>query len=129
MGALIAAVALTLLAGCATPYQPFEFLGRGGYTDQALGGDTFLVTYCTNKLTGPETQHELLLYRIARLAVGHGYDKFGISRTLTTFGGRGFQSEQATVQMARPTVPLLGAHWYLAGNVFAEYGPKFNQQR
>jgi hypothetical protein len=94
-----------------------------------LGGDTYLVTYYTNKLTGPETQHELLLYRIAHLAVGHGYDKFAISRTVTTFGGGGVQSEQATVQMARPSIPLLGAHWYLAGNVLAEYGPKFNQQK
>jgi hypothetical protein len=129
MRALIAALAFALLAGCATPYQPFEFLGRGGYTDQALGGDTYRVTYYTNMLTGPDTRHELLLYRIAHLAVGHGYDKFAISRTVTTFGGRGFQSEEATVQMARPSVPFLGANWYLAGNVLAEYGPKFNPQK
>jgi hypothetical protein len=100
MRALLAAVALALLAGCATPYQPLEFLGRGGYTDQALGRDTYRVTYYTNKLTGPQTQHELLLYRIAELAVDHGYNKFGISRTATTFGGRGFQSEEATVLIA-----------------------------
>lgn len=104
-------------------------LGRGGYTDQALGDDAFQVTYYTNKLTGPETQHELLLYRIAQLAVDRGYNKFGISRTVTRFGGAGFQSEQATVKMARSTEVLVGAHWYLASKVLAEYGPKINQQR
>jgi hypothetical protein len=128
MRVLIVALAFALLAGCSTPYQPLEILGRGGYTDKALGGNTFQVTYYTNKLTGPQTQHELLLYRIAQLAVDHGYNKFGISRTVTTFGGRGFQSEEATVLMARSTETLVGAHWYLASKVLAEYGPKFNQQ-
>jgi hypothetical protein len=126
--AIAAALAFALLAGCATPYQPFALLGRGGYTDEALGGDRFQVTYYTNKLTGPENQHEMLLYRIAQVAVDHGYNKFGIARTVTTFGGRGFQSEQATVQMARSTETLIGAHWYLASKVLAEYGAKFNQQ-
>ncbi|OTP80249.1 hypothetical protein PAMC26510_03070 [Caballeronia sordidicola] len=103
-------------------------MGRGGYTDEALGSGRFQVSYYTNKLTGVETQHELLLYRIAQVAVDHGYDKFGISRTVRTFGGRAFQSEQATVQMARSTETLVGAHWYLASKVLAEYGPKFNHQ-
>jgi hypothetical protein len=126
--ALIATLTFALLAGCATPYQPFELWGRGGYTDKALGGNTYQVSYYTNQLTGPQTRHEMLLYRIAQVAVDHGYDKFGISRTVKTYGGRGFQSEDATVLMARSTETLVGAHWYLASKVLDEYGPKFKQQ-
>jgi hypothetical protein len=126
---MIAALAFPLLAGCAPPYQPFELWGRGGYTDQALGADNFQLTYCTNKLTSSETRHELLLYRIAQLAVDHGYHRFGILHTVTRTGGAGFQSEQATVQMARSSELLVGAHWYLASKILAEYGPYTSQQR
>jgi hypothetical protein len=45
----------------------------------------------------------MLLYRIAQVAVDHGYNTFGITRTVATFGGRGYQSEQATLLMARST--------------------------
>jgi hypothetical protein len=129
MRALItAALAFAFLAGCATPYQPLALMGRGGYTDEALGDGRFQVTYYTNKLTGPERQHEMLLYRIAQVAVDHGYNKFGITRTVKTFGGRGYQSEQAIVLMARSTETLVGEHWYLASKVLAEYGPRFTPQ-
>jgi hypothetical protein len=83
---LLAAAALALsmaaLGGCetATPYQPYIPEGargvHGGYSDQQLAPDRFLVRFHGNDLASRERVEGYLLYRAAELTVEHGYDWF-----------------------------------------------------
>ena len=120
---LISALMLALLTACATPYQPFEWLGRGGYTDQALGADRYQINYYTNMATGPGTRHALLMYRTAEVALANGYKRFAFVHVISRVGGRGFQSEEATVQMSRVSEPSpAGKPWFFAAQVLNDYG-------
>ena len=67
-------VASFLLLGCATAYQPKGW--RGGYEDQQLTADTYLVTFSANMYTTTQTVQEYLLYRCAQLTVEKGGDYF-----------------------------------------------------
>lgn len=79
-----AAVALSLasLSGCmtATPYQPYIPEGgpgtHGGYSEQMLAPDRYLVKFHGNELASRERVEGYLLYRAAELTTSHGYDWF-----------------------------------------------------
>lgn len=84
---LLAAAALALallpLGGCATtptPYQPYIAEGgpgvHGGYSDQRLAPDRFMVKFHGNEFTSRERVEGYLLYRAAELTVQNGYDWF-----------------------------------------------------
>lgn len=79
------AVALALsMAACttATPYQPYraESAGgvHGGFSEQRLQPDRFLVRFHGNELTSRERVEGYLLYRAAELTLQNGYDWFSI---------------------------------------------------
>ena len=82
----LAAAALVLslgaLGGCmtATPYQPYIPEGgpgtHGGYSDQQIAPDRFLVRFHGNEMTSRERVEGYLLYRAAELTAQHGYDWF-----------------------------------------------------
>jgi len=78
-GALALALAL---AGCttATPYQPYraESAGgvHGGYSDQELAPDRYLVRFHGNDLTARDRVEGYMLYRAAELTLQRGYDWF-----------------------------------------------------
>src|SRR4030081_2443368 len=74
---LILALAIVLV-GCATPYQPFELFGQGGYQDKQISEDTYQVAYYGNSATKMETLNSLLLYRTAVLASEKGCDYFEV---------------------------------------------------
>jgi hypothetical protein len=76
--AFLAAAAL----GCttATPYQPYraETAGgvHGGYSEQQLAPDRYLVRFHGNELTSRDRVEGYMLYRAAELTVQRGYDWF-----------------------------------------------------
>ena len=76
------ALSLAALGGCmtATPYQPYIPEGspgmHGGFTEQQLGPDLFMVRFHGNEMTSRERVESYLLYRAAELTLQHGYDWF-----------------------------------------------------
>lgn len=75
------AVAL-VLSGCttATPYQPYRpetARGvHGGYSDQELAADRYIVRFHGNELTSRDRVEGYMLYRSAELTLERGYDWF-----------------------------------------------------
>ena len=74
--------AAATLAACAagpTPYQS-AVSSNYGYSEQAIEGDRYLVSFNGNSLTDRETVETFLLYRAAELTLERGYDHFVIVR-------------------------------------------------
>jgi len=80
-------LAVTLLAaagiaGCTTttPYQPYRPHSaggiHGGYSDQQLAPDRYLVRFHGNSLTSRDRVEGYMLYRAAQLTVQSGFDWF-----------------------------------------------------
>lgn len=70
-----AILALSLmLGGCATPYQPRG--ATGGYLDQRINDDTYLVGFYGNGHTSRDRVFKMWLYRCADLTSQQGYDYF-----------------------------------------------------
>jgi hypothetical protein len=74
---------IPLTTGCSTaptPYQPYIAEGapgvHGGYSDQQLAPDRFLVRFHGNEFTSRDQVEGYLLYRAAELTVQSGYDSF-----------------------------------------------------
>lgn len=71
-----------LLSACATgtPYQPYRshFAGgiHGGYSEQRLAPDRYLVRFHGNSLTSRDRVEGYMLYRAAELTVQNGFDWF-----------------------------------------------------
>jgi len=80
--AVAAIVVLTAACTTATPYQPYVPEGaggvHGGYSDQRLQPDRFVVRFHGNDLTSRDRVEGYLLYRSAELTVLNGYDWFAI---------------------------------------------------
>lgn len=80
--ATLAVLALATAGACttATPYQPYrpEAAGgvHGGYSDQELAQDRFLVRFHGNELTSRDRVEGYMLYRAAELTLQRGYDWF-----------------------------------------------------
>jgi hypothetical protein len=81
-------LAIGLIAGsCATstPYQP-DVAGQrihGGYSEQRLGDNRYLVNFDGNTLTSRERVEGYMLYRAAELTVQNGNDWFRIAERAT----------------------------------------------
>jgi hypothetical protein len=87
MRIIIGVVGLSLaIAGCtsmtATPYQPYRAHSaggiHGGYSEQQLEADRYLVRFHGNSLTSRDRVEGYLLYRAADLTVQHGFDWFTV---------------------------------------------------
>jgi hypothetical protein len=81
----ISILAATALAGCATPstpYQPYRAHSaggvHGGYSDQQLAADRYLVRFHGNSLTSRDRVEGYMLYRAAELALQNGFDWFQV---------------------------------------------------
>ncbi len=72
--AALAALAISALSACATPYQAKGL--RGGYSDTRVDSNTVMVAYRGNAYTDRQTVQSYLLYRSAQVTVGDGYDYF-----------------------------------------------------
>ncbi len=83
-GFAIALAIATVLSSCAapTPYQPYRSGGlqtaHGGYSDQRLAPDRFVVRFHGNELTSRQRVESYMLYRAAELTIQNGYDSFEI---------------------------------------------------
>ncbi len=63
-----------LLSGCATSYQPLGY--SGGYTEQPIKENVYIVTFKGNGFTAPERVRRYAIYRAAELTKEKGYDYF-----------------------------------------------------
>jgi hypothetical protein len=72
----LAAMALALNVGCATPYQPTGF--RGGYSETQLAPDVFRIYFRGNAFTSPERAQDLVLLRAAQLGRERGFPYFAV---------------------------------------------------
>lgn len=73
---LLALVAF-LFVGCATPYQPVNWVGYG-YTDQPFGSDTYLVKFQGNDSTSQSTAERYAARRANEVCNERGFDTFEI---------------------------------------------------
>jgi hypothetical protein len=69
-----AAMSTSILAGCATPYQPRGT--TGGFTDKRLGPDLYAVEFRGNGNTSSDLVLDMYLYRCAELTLQNGFDVF-----------------------------------------------------
>ena len=67
-------LALIMIGGCSTPYQPRGF--RGGYSEIKLTSDQYIVSFRGNGYTGSDTVRTYILYRSAEITLSAGYDYF-----------------------------------------------------
>lgn len=78
----LALVASTSACMTPTPYQPYRAESvsgaHGGYSDQQLSPDRYLVRFHGNELTSRDRVEGYLLYRAAELSLQQGYDWFTI---------------------------------------------------
>jgi len=78
----LALLAATALGACttATPYQPYRPHSaggiHGGYSEQRLAPDRYLVRFHGNSLTSRDRVEGYMLYRSAELTLREGYDWF-----------------------------------------------------
>ncbi|MHB1655268.1 MAG: CC0125/CC1285 family lipoprotein [Burkholderiales bacterium] len=67
---------VTLLAGCATSYQPKNF--SGGFSETQLDTNVFRVSFHGNGYTRAERVEDLALLRSAELTLKNGFTDFAI---------------------------------------------------
>ncbi len=90
--------ALTIAAGCqtATPYQPANRSGDGGYLDQRIESDRWAISFSGNSATDRQTVETYLLFRAAELTLQNGFEHFQIvardTDAETRFVSNGFGS-------------------------------------
>jgi len=73
---------LSLLNGCATPYQSEGF--RGGYSDTQLAPDVFRITFKGNAYISKERTQDFALLRAAELTQQFGFKYFAIVDELSS---------------------------------------------
>ncbi|MBM3712946.1 MAG: hypothetical protein FJW56_05870 [Actinobacteria bacterium] len=67
---------LLIFYGCATPYQPHGFLG--GYSDQYLGNDTYMIAVSVNGYTSSATAYSYFHRRASELVYQNGYRRYEV---------------------------------------------------
>lgn len=80
-----ALAALAMLGACATstPYAPVGEADSGGYAEQRIETDRFVVSFNGNSLTERKTVETYLLFRAAELTTQEGFDWFEVVRRQT----------------------------------------------
>jgi hypothetical protein len=77
--AMLAAISACMTATPYQPYQPELTVGvHGGYSDQQLAPNRYLVRFHGNELTSRDRVEGYMLYRAAELAIQKGYDWFTV---------------------------------------------------
>lgn len=76
MRAVLSAIAVVTLAGCATSYQSSGI--TGGFRDQHIAEDVYRVTYGGNGFATRETVQTYWLYRASELTLEKGFDGFEV---------------------------------------------------
>ena len=76
MRTLVIATGLVLSLGCATPYQEKGF--TGGYSEQYLGDDVYLITIRVNAYTDQATAYEYFHRRAKEITEQNGYKRYEV---------------------------------------------------
>ena len=76
VGCFIYLLATIALVACSTPYQPKGF--GGGFEEQQIAADVFIVSARGNAYTSMEVIKTYTLRRSAELSVENGYEYFAI---------------------------------------------------
>lgn len=69
-------IALIILTGCATRYQPSAW--DGGYSEQQLASDIYKVSFSGNGHTSTSTASSYVLRRSAEVTLEKGYSHFRV---------------------------------------------------
>lgn len=132
MRKILFALIAVVLVGCATPYQPFELFGRGGYTDKQLAPDMYQVGFYANGPTKIETINTLLAYRTAEITLDKGFDYFEVLQEAGRFPMSalgGFKIVQHVVRLHKGEPPAGASRSFSARKIKDEYGPFVAQQK
>ncbi|HEX7647532.1 MAG TPA: hypothetical protein VF450_09000 [Noviherbaspirillum sp.] len=132
MRSILIAVLALLLTACATPYQPFELFGRGGYSDKKISENVYQVAYYGNGATNMGTLNSLLMYRTAEITLDHGFDYFEVLNgqariPMSAYGG--FKSVEHTVKLYKGQPANSTSRFHVARKVKEEFGPYIGQQK
>jgi len=132
MKKIVLAILAVMLVGCATPYQPFELFGRGGYSDKRISENIYQVAYYANAATNMQTLNSLLLYRTAEITLDQGFDYFEVLNgsgriPMSAYGG--FRSVEHTVLLRKGTPSTASGRIYAAKKVKEDFGPYISQQK
>ncbi len=100
------ALALGLVAGCATPtpYAPRTEGQRTGYTDRALTQSRYRITFTGNSVTPRETVESFLLLRAAEVTRAAGYGAF-------MFDTRNTRANHTVTTIPEGPGPYWGGGW------------------
>jgi hypothetical protein len=125
MRALIHALALFALTGCASGYAPSSI--TGGFDQRQINETVWQVGYYGNGYTTDETVQTYWLHRSAELAIEQGYDGFQIvSNIELTSAGEGESGAAILVPIVeRP----MGGHPYMVGQIRLLRAPLPSQGR
>jgi hypothetical protein len=132
MRKILLTILIVALVGCATPYQPFELFGRGGYSDKKISEDMYQVAFYGNGPTNMQTINSLLLYRTAEITLDRGYDYFEVLHghgriPMSAYGG--FKSVEHIVKLHKGQPTNTAPQIYVAKKVKEEFGPYIGQQK
>ncbi len=72
----VAILAVLVMTACATPYQRRAF--NGGYADQRLSDDQFLISVNVNSYTSSSTAYAYFVRRAAEVCYEAGYRRWAI---------------------------------------------------
>lgn len=111
------ALAILLSVACATPYQANSF--TGGYTDQQIGEDAYMVSFGGNRYIGDGVVRDYLLLHCAELTLQKGSDWFIISDQ-----SAGDHWAKATIILKKGEKPHDALLSYDAHDVVKYLGPK-----
>lgn len=78
MKKLILLLTLTLLAGCATPYQPQG--ATGGFSELQLDSDSWRITFNGNGFSNAQRAQDFAMLRACQITLEHGFTCFSIIR-------------------------------------------------
>ena len=91
MKSVFALLLVVVLAGCATPYQPFSnrWQQEGGYVEKQMAPDLFLVTFQGNEHSSREMVKDLTFLRSSEVCAQHGFSYFSIEEDASGAHGTG----------------------------------------
>lgn len=113
-----------MLAGCATPYQPFST--TGGYSERRIDRNTFLVWFSANVYRKREVRNAYFFHRCAEVTRSNGFDYFVIQnyedfKIIATHAGGG--GVEAYIKLFRGRMPSDMPAAYDARTILQEDAP------
>jgi hypothetical protein len=96
MKKLFALTLVALVSACSTSYQPYSYLGGGGYKDVQLSENSFRITVEANGYTSKSQAADLALLRAADLTLEKGFKHFVIVDSADQSAGMNYTTPKTT---------------------------------